>query len=47
MLHGTNPVDPVVYAIAGAPITVVALVASRLPVRRAGRVEPARALRAS
>ena len=47
LLHGTRPTDPVVYAAVAMVVFLVALVASWIPARRAARVDPLVALRAS
>ena len=44
-LYAVSPLDPGVYATVGAILTVVALAASLVPVRRAMRVDPVIALR--
>ncbi|HBY60647.1 MAG TPA: hypothetical protein DEH78_12550 [Solibacterales bacterium] len=44
-LYGVSPLDPVSYAAAGALFLVVAAASLAGPVRRALRIEPARALR--
>lgn len=44
-LYGITPADPVTYVLIPAALLGVALVSSRLPARRATRVEPALALR--
>ena len=46
LLFGVSPVDPPTFAAAGALLTLVALVAHWVPVRRALRIDPAGALRA-
>jgi len=45
LLYGVRPVDPATYAIVGASLTLVALLASLIPAIRAAAVEPGRALR--
>ena len=45
-VFGVSPVDPPTFAAAGALLTLVALVAHWVPVRRALRIDPAGALRA-
>jgi ABC-type antimicrobial peptide transport system permease subunit len=44
-LAGVSPFDPVSFASAAAMLVLVALAASYVPVRRASRVDPIRALR--
>jgi putative ABC transport system permease protein len=46
MLYGTSPVDPMLYAAAGAVLAAAALCASVLPAWRATRVDPRQALAA-
>ena len=46
LLYGVTPGDPATYAAVAAGLTVVALVATLLPARRATRVDPAPVLRA-
>lgn len=45
LLFGVTPVDPISFVGAAALVATVVLVASWLPVRRALRIDPARALR--
>jgi putative ABC transport system permease protein len=45
VLFGTSPTDPTVFAAVSATLAIVALLASWLPARRAGRVDPLLALR--
>jgi predicted permease len=46
LLYEVSPIDPVAYVLAAVLLFAVALAASYLPARRAGRIDPARALRA-
>lgn len=46
LLFGIAPHDPASLAIAAGTVTAAALVASYLPARRAGKVDPVVALRA-
>jgi putative ABC transport system permease protein len=45
MLFDVTPGDPVTYAVVGATLTLVAVVASYVPARRASRVDPMVAIR--
>lgn len=45
LLHGVAPGDPLVLAVAGLILGVIAILASWIPARRAARVDPAEALR--
>jgi ABC-type lipoprotein release transport system permease subunit len=45
LLFQTDPTDPFTYAVVGAFLLVVALVAGYLPARAVLRVDPTRALR--
>jgi putative ABC transport system permease protein len=45
LLFGVSPVDPVTFAAVALGLSVIALVASYLPARRAARVDPVIALR--
>jgi predicted permease len=44
-LYGVSPMDPIAYGAVALVIAIAALAASYVPVRRAVRVDPARALR--
>lgn len=45
-IHGLSPLDPTSYAIAGASLLTVIVLAGWVPARRVTRVDPVRALRA-
>lgn len=45
LLFATTPSDPLTYAVVGVLVTLVALVASYIPARRATKVNPIQALR--
>jgi ABC-type lipoprotein release transport system permease subunit len=47
MLFGVTPNDPVTFVAMAAILAVVAALAGYLPARRASRIEPMSALRAS
>jgi len=47
LLYGTDRADPTVYGAVAVGTALAALAAAYLPARRAARVDPARALRAS
>jgi ABC-type antimicrobial peptide transport system permease subunit len=46
LLYGVNPVDTMTYVTVAAGITVIVLLASYLPARKAAGVDPLEALRA-
>ena len=45
ILAGTSPTDPIVFSVASVVLALVTLLASWLPARRAGRVDPLVVLR--
>jgi len=45
MLFGVDGIDPVIMVSAAAAVIAVALLAATIPVLRAARIDPARALR--
>jgi ABC-type lipoprotein release transport system permease subunit len=45
LLFGTSPHDPVIYGFVAVGLVGIAAVASYLPARSAGRVDPMRTLR--
>jgi putative ABC transport system permease protein len=45
LLFGITPADPVTFASAAVLLTVVAMLASYLPARRASRIDPMTAIR--
>ena len=45
LLFGVPPLDPMTFAIAGAGVVLVGLLAASLPAARASRIDPAEALR--
>jgi len=46
-LYGVTPLDPVAFGAAASLLVVIALVAAFVPARRATRIDPLLALRAS
>jgi ABC-type antimicrobial peptide transport system permease subunit len=46
LLFGVRPTDPMVFGLVGVAMAVVSIAACWIPARRAGRVDPAVALRA-
>ena len=45
MLYQVSPTDPVVFVVAAATLTAVALLAICIPAQRATKIDPVRALR--
>jgi predicted permease len=45
LLHGVSPVDPVTFLLAPSLLLLVAIVASAVPARSAGRIDPVEVLR--
>jgi ABC-type lipoprotein release transport system permease subunit len=45
LLFGTSPHDPAIFGLVALGLVGIAAVASYLPARRAGRVDPMRTLR--
>jgi ABC-type lipoprotein release transport system permease subunit len=46
LLYETSPHDPLTFALVGAALVLISLVASLIPARRAANVDPTVALRA-